>query len=478
MEKHGRMTEASARAELQKHTQSQRMREEAAVSKWSKVSIGGMDLINLYESNPRKARYVASAIENQERALKQMSETTVATSFGTTVRPENLLKVVYIGTANSCRGDIFTEVPLTTTDDALFYINMVYGSTKRDATINTKIYENISQFYASERYFGTVGTGAGTSFTSSPMAPLPLIPWSVKITVDNALVAQDNGMGGLVGSVLNTSATNTVDYTTGIITVNFLASIGAGAVVQCYYNWSSENSANYGELGTVNIELTKKRFSARPMPLGYSFSDMAQVMFDTTGLGSARDYLERAIGDEHAKARDYRAIGLARQVANGNALTTFNADFAAVGEVSRKSHAQNLLHEITKLGGTIYDDVKRGGINKIVTGSKALAYMKLHDLWKDDTAMPRVGVYKAGTLSDIEVYACPADANLVANNDMLLTYKNEQEGLDIGIAFGTLTELSAELRYPNLYTEGVLATVEDSMIINQKFIRRMQIQNI
>ena len=480
MSKYGRMDEATAREELRKATASKRMREDMAVKKWSQVDIGGMGLINLYESNPDKARRVAMAIENQEAHLKTLSEGTVASAFGTTVRPENLLKVVYIGTANSCRGDIFTEVPLTTTDDALFYVNMIYASSLRDATANSKIYENISEFYASERYFGTVGTGDGhtVAFTSSAMSPLPLIPWSVKITVNNALVAQDNGMGTLVGALLDSTQINTVDYNAGVVNVTFLVAPIASASIQVYFNWSSENPANFSQLGEVTIELVKRRFSARPMPLGYNFTDMTQVMFDTTGLGSAREYLERAIGDEHAKARDYRAIGFARQIANGNAISTFNADFAAVGEISRKSHAQNILYAIDKVSADLYDDIKRGKINKIVAGSHAIAYLKLHDLWKDDTAMQRIGVYKAGTLSDIDVYACPAQASLVANNEMILTYKNEQEGLDIGFAVGVLTELSAELRYPQMYTQGYLASVEDTMLINSKFLRVMQIQNI
>jgi hypothetical protein len=479
--KHGRLTESQAVEQLQQQIASRRMREEAAVQKWSRASnIAGLDLINLYESNPAKARRVAQAIQNQENALKNMSEATVSTAFGTSVRPENLLKVVYIGTANSCRGDIFTEVQLATTDDALFYVDMTYDTTKRGATAGNKIYESISQFYASEQYYGALGTGDGstTAFVSAAMSPLPLVPWSVKIISNGAIVAQDNGMGVLVGPLLNASLTNTIDYNTGVATVNFTAAPATGAVMQVYFNWSSGNQDNISELGKVNISLTKKRFNARPMPLGYSFTDMTQVMFETTGLGSAREYLDKAIGDEHAKSRDYRAIGLARQIANGNAIATFNADFAAVGEVSRKSHAQSLLHEITKVGGTIYDDIKRGSINKIVAGSKALSYMKLHDLWTDDKTQPRTGVYKAGTLSDIEVFACPADASLVNNNDILMTYKNEQEGMDVGLAFGNLTELSAELRYPTMYTEGQLATVEDALVINPKFIRRMSISNI
>jgi hypothetical protein len=485
--KHGRRPE-DVKQELQEQIQTRNALANKFFERWSKTDIGrktGRDIRSIMESNPTKARNIALALNNQERYLKSLSESIVSTSFS--VRPENLLRAVKIGVANSNRGDIFTEYPLQTTDDAIFYIWMTYESALRGATAGDRIYEKINQFYAGEQAIsGTLGTGTGaqTSFSLAAVSPLPLIPRTVNLIVGGAIVAKDNGAGVFEdftsGATLDASATNTVSYTLGTCTINFTAAgtPAAGAVIQIMYNWSSENSDNFTSLGTVGITLEKKRFNARPMPLGYNYSTMTQLTFETTGLGNAEEMLMQTVGDEHAKSRDYKAIQRGRQIAAGNATATFNADFAAEGEVSLKSHAQNIIKAIGEVSASIYDDIKRGQINKAVVGSKVLPFLKLNDLWKDDMTQPRSGVYKAGSLSDIDIFVCPADAAILNNDEMLLTYKNPQEGLDLSIVFGVLTEIDAALKYPEFYTRGFKATVEDSIIVQPKFCRLMQLTNL
>lgn len=481
--KHGRMSEQQAQAELSKFYESRRVFGDACVNTWASNSIGGESLIDLYTKDADKARRVAMAVQFQEQKLKSLSETVVSTAFGNSLRPEHLLRVVYLGTANSLRGDFCTELPLQSTDDALFYIRTTRSQALRGATAGERIYENVRPYYAGETQPPTnIGTGDGTTltFVSNALSPLPMIPFWTKILVDGAVVAIDNGSGTLVGDTLDTTALNSVDENNGIITLNFKAGYAPayGAAIEVVYNWSSENSANFSQIGHVGIELIKERFNARPMPLGYSWSDMTQLVFDTTGLGSARDILIKAVADEHSRARDQKAIADMRQIANGNPQATFNTDFASVGEVSLKSHAQKLLFEIGKVSTVIYDKIEKGKVNKIIAGSKAAEFMKLHDLWTDDNSMPHQGVYKAGTLSDIDVYVCPANSALVNTNQMILGYKNPEEGLDVGLVYGTVAELNAELRYPQQYTEGQVSRVEDKKIINKDFYRLMTLTNL
>lgn len=457
---------------------------ESHVEKWAKAkNIGGSDLVKLWESNPAKARRVALSISNVEQRFKRMTESVMAQSFGTTLRPENFLKAVYIGTALSKRGDIFTEFPLQSTDDALIYINMTREQTLRDGTAGQKMYETISQYYAGEQYTGSIGTGDGANltFTSGAMSPLALIPYSVRILVDGAQVGVDNG-GGVISGTTITSASSSVDYATGIITVVFSAGNAPanGAAITCIYNWNSEDSNNYQYYGTVGIGLQKIRFSARPMPLGYRVTDFTDIMFETTGMGSAMEYLQTAVGHEHAKAKDFRAIARARQVALGNTRLYFDTDFASAGEVSYKTHAQRVTYEINKATVAIQDDIQRGGINKIIAGNSAANYLSLHDSWDYNGAdsLGVSGVRKAGNLGQAEVYTCPADSGLVATNDMLLVYKNPEEGMDISIVFGVLSEIDASLRYPQFYTEGNSACIEDAKTVNSKFVRLMTLQNL
>lgn len=477
--KHGRMTEKQVYESFNAIQASRRAQQDRMIERWSANTVGTKKLLSLFESNPTKARNTAMALQMQEAHLKTMSENIISTTFS--LRPENLLKVVRIGVANSNRGDIFTEYPLQTTDDVLFYIWMTYEQSLRGATAAQRIYENINPFYAGEQAISaTLATGDGgtTNFTLGAVSPLGLIPHTVRVIVADTLVGNDNGTGTLIGANLDTTAANTIDYATGIAVLNFVTAPVAGAAIKLMYNWNSEVTGNYASLGTVGITLEKKRFNARPMPLGYSFSTMTELTLGTTGIGNAEDLLVSAVGDEHAKSRDYKAIMRARQIANGNATSTFDTNFAAVGELSQKSRAQQVIRAIENAGADIYDSIKRGKINKVVAGSKATNYLKLHDLWKDDNSQPRSGVYKAGSLSDIDIYTCPADSTLVANNEMLLTFKNPQEGMDVTLVFGVLTEIAASLKFPQFYTQGNIATVEDSLVINSSFVKLLTLQNL
>lgn len=481
--KHGRqkINESDMQAEVSRLFESKAKLGEVAVSKWSETDLVGKEILDLYAKNPSKIRKAALMLENQELVTKALlKEQLYSTAFGTNLKPENMMKAVFLGAANSKRGDMFTEMPLTSTDDALFYIQSTYEQTLRGANAGERSYEKIAPYYSGEEYFGAVGTGNSTltAFVSAPMAPLPIIPFTIRITLNGATIAVDNGSGTLVGALLNPALTNTVDYATGVITLNFLVAPAAAAAIVCVYQWNSESASNYTSYGTMSLELVKTRFNARPMPLGYRISDMTQIMFQTTGLGDAKDYMTMAVAQEHARAKDYRAIAEARRVALGNPIATFDTDFAAAGEISYASHAQRIVPEIGRVGAAIYDTLKRGGITDIIAGAKATEYLKNHNLWKDVTGDVKNGVYQSGTLSDMKVFTCPADAALVATNEMLLVYKNPQEGMDVSIIFGTLAEIDASLRYPNFVTEGNSCVIEDKKTINSQFIRLMQLQGL
>jgi len=472
MDKHGR--KQKMQEEAQRYLLGRKARADKLVEKWSKTSPGaGLD--SLYTKEPTNARNTAMLVENQERYLRRLPEAVISQNFQT--RPENVLKVVRIGSANSNRQNIFTEFPLVTTDDAIFFIDMTYESTLRGATAGDKIYENVNRFYAGESY-ETSQAGNDTTTNAVTVAKAPIIPNKVHIMVDRELVGYDDGDGSIVPVGTTLDSNGTVNYTTGVITITSSAAITSAETIAVLVHFDSERSTLYDQFGKVSLELSKKRFEARPHPLGYTYSMMTAITLETTGVGDAEDLLLTAVGDEHAKSRDYKAIALARSVALTNTSYTFNANFAAAGEVSDKLHAQKLLSKVNVIGGDIYNTLKRGRVNKAVAGTEALEYMKKHDLWKTDNTQNRVGVYLAGSLDDIEVYCCPSDAQLVGVNEVILTFKNPEEMMDISLAFGVLTEIDAALNYPEFYKDGNMATVEDHMRITPEFVRLLTINNL
>lgn len=455
---------------------------EQLVEKWDRTEVGH----ELRGLSPQKAKITAVMLERQMKEFKRIKESGVQVSqaFGTS--PENVLRIVRIGVANSNRADIFTEWPLTSTNDALYYIDRIYGTTLRGATAGQRIYDVGAAAADYGSGFNTISTtpatgdGATTTFTGT-FSPTPLKAYSVYVIVNQVIVGNDNGSGTISGTGPATgTTTGTIDYNTGIFSVTFTIAPASGYVMQLQAVWDSENSSNYASTGDVQLKVTKLPFHLYQHPLFYSYSKFSELVFESTGLGDFEEQVVKGVGDEHAKRRDFKSFQLARRVAGSNATTTFNADFASAGEDNDFNHAQRIATTINDLSGAIYDSVQRGEITKIVAVSKAANYLKKHTQWKSDNSQPRVGgSYLAGKFYDIDVYVTASNVSTVASTastaDMLCVYKNPQEEGEPSIAFGVLTELAAALDYPELYRKGVLASIEGELTIQTQFIRYLQI---
>ena len=450
---------------------------------WLRTDYGkGLDKI--YVESKSKARNVALALDMQEKYINakwnKLNEAISSTGFDAT--PEFLLRVVRLGVANSFRSEIFNEVALRSTDDAIYTVDFTYEQALRGTSAGEKIYDNVEKYYAGTAQRETLGTGdAGTkTFTLANTTHVPLYPLHVRIVAGGEYMGVDNGSGTLVGPGLDSTATNTVDVSTGAIVINLSSAPALGALVEVEYTFSFENSDNYDQLGTIGINVSKNRFAAKPIPLGYEFSDMSAIMLETTGIGNMHDFLLQGVSDEHAKSRDYKAISFAREVAKSNTTYTFDSDWASQGAVNPNDYAQDFLPFVQNIGDEVFDETTRGEPNTMVIGKKGLTYAKRHALWKTDEQGYKQGVYQAGYLDNIRVFTCPANSAVINTNQGLLTYKNPTDDsvTDLSILFGTLTEISAELRYPDLYTKGTLASVEDKLVYNSKYVRTFDITGL
>lgn len=468
-----------------------RTRDNMLVEKWCRNDIGvgdstdetNIDLSKLMDSNPAKARLVAKSIDNEEAYLQTLSETVIQSTFSTT--PENLLKVIKKGVANSNRSEMFTELSLDSTDDALYFIDMTHKATLtgKQPTAGDLIFENAYEYTTGEANYKDQAGDADTSVTITADY-LPIKVSKVHVTLDGVFLGADDGAGAITVITPETGtalSSGTVDYDTGILALTFAAAIPAASNVRMYYHYDSEDSDNYAQYPKVSLTISKKRFLARPMSLGYIYSNMAQLVLETQMNENAQDLFINAVAAEHARSRDYRAIAYARAIAKSNTAYTFNTKFGDEGEFSYREHAQRVTNVIDNVGGAIHDSLLRGAVNIIIAGNRATSYLRLHDLWVEDTSQPREGVYKAGKLAGMTVFTCPASPSsglILDSNEMLLTYKNPLQPLDVSIAYGVLTELTAALNYPTFYVDGNIATVEDKLLITREFVRLLTLENL
>ena len=469
----------SVKEEMKKELLLKNNRLDILCEKWNRTKVGtGID--SIYAKNKNKGRSVSLALQTEMSHLRRLKESGVQIRSALGTAPENVLKIIKIGVAQSNRSEFLNEWQLETPEDKYWFIDSVYGSTKRGATEGNLIYQDMDAgLYATETDFITLGTGNGvlTTFTKT-FSPTPIVPFSMKILSNKIVIGNDDGSGKIVGIGIN-SATSSVDYNTGVITVVFTTAPALGVVISAEANFDSEVNSNYDEWGSVELKLRSDRFHARPLPLNYSYSQFFALTLDANGLGDAEEMLVKRVGDTHAIRKDVRGVQALRRAADLNNREYFNTDPSSDGDDNNYNHAQSLMVKIAKISGLVYDELKRGTLNKVVMGTQAAAYLTYLKAFTPDDTQGRVsGSYFAGKLGTIDTYVIAADSKTIAANEMVFTYKNSDEDGDVAIAVGMFTELFAQLDYPELYRKSTVATVEDTKSINTKFCRIMELQGL
>jgi hypothetical protein len=453
---------------------------DALFEKWSKKKNLGEGMDKIYDSNPDAGRGLAFILENQQNYLKSLTETQISSAFSTT--PENALRVVRLGYPNSVRGEIFLEWPMETARDSIYYLSPIYDTSKRGSTISNVTHESSSYRYASEVEEESLGTGDGSTATftggdSGKVVNPPLRPFTVKVFVDNTPVAADDGAGNLVGDAVDSGS---VTYTTGEFSITFASGSepDAGEDVLVQYWYDSEDSDQYEDIGSVELQLKDYQFRAKPYPLTVSWSKMTELLLGTTLSIDAEEALITGAGDELKKALDFQALRMAYRYSRKNSLQTFNASFAAAGADSEMAHAQSITRTIADAGDVIFSALQRGGVTKMAAGPQAANYLMLHNRFSSAGAQPKVGAHKVGSLDDMDLYKAPSD--IIPTDEIMCVWRNDNEPNDVSLACGTLIPLyrTQTLEYAQAYKETGLYSFGDLKMLQSKYIVRIRLTNL
>ncbi len=453
------------------------------VEKWSKKPGIGKGLIEAYDAHPDKIRGTVTVLENQENALAKLTETQISTAFSTT--PENVMKIIRLGYPNSVRGEIFYEWAMQTARDSMYYLFPQYDTTKRGSTASDRTIESAAYRFASETESEacvTQGDGSTTTFTGT-LTNLPVVPYTVRVYVDNTIVGTDNGSGVFPqttgGDNVTGISTGTIDYsTTGAYSITFTTAPSAGVTITIEYNYNSEVSTNYTDLGQIELQLRDYQFRVRPYPLGVSWSKMTELLLGTTLNIDAEEALIRGAADEFKKSLDFQACRLGYRASRSNTAITFDASAASAGEDSAEARAQVIINAIGKAGNVMFKAIQRGGVTKIFGGPDATEYLRLHKRFDGAGAQPKIGAHKIGSLDNIDIYKVPIA--IVPNDELVCVWRNDELPEDVSIAFGTLIPLykTQKLEFKNLYSDQGLAHFGDNKILNSKYLVRIVLSNI
>lgn len=455
------------------------------IESWARTEVGTQKLIDLANKSPEKARNVAILIENQNKYMKEvchLKEGDVQVSSDFQLTPTNVLKVVRLGAANSNRGSIFKEVALVTMRDIMVYVQRTFGKTLRGGSAGGFMLESVTPDYASSSASYDWNPNGSTKQFSTTLSPSPVMRLRTLVIYNGKLIGVDDGNGKFSSTLTNFEGANsTIDYGTGEIELNFTSNLADADTLSVEWFWDTENQDNYDQYGSLQLNVKVLTFNPILQPLGYQYSTLAALTLGSTGIGDMQEMLVKNIGDAHASRKDLKAVRLANQIASSYPVFTFDTDYAANGTDNDYNHTQRVTETLGNIGTTIFNELQRGGVNSMIAGTRAVNYLRKHRKYETDLSQGRVsGTYLDGKLDSIPVYVAPSvsGTGLLDQDDVICVYKNPDEEGEPSIVFGTFTELSAGLEFPEFYTRGNIGTVEDYKVVQPKFLRKLKLLNV
>lgn len=296
--------------------------------------------------------------------------------------------------------------------------------------------------------------------------------------VKSVAVKEDNGVYSIVVEL-----TDAADSATGSDAAKF-----DSAKLKAFARYDSEMDYNGDYLGEIEIKMSDYEFRPRPTTIGVTWSQLSEIVLDTSFSVSAQEYLVTYASQAIKMALDYRAIKTAYAAAKTNPKAyhvTFDAAYNTTNigtnggtKEGYTANAQTFLSAIATVGDNMLNDINRGGVSRLVAGPSAGTYMTLSMAFTTTGATTAEGAHQIGEISGIPVFKVPS--SIIPSNEVLTVWKNPQNEADISIAFGTLVPFfsTGVIQRQNFYKEAGLATYGDWAIINKRYLAIITIDNL
>ena len=248
--------------------------------------------------------------------------------------------------------------------------------------------------------------------------------------------------------------------------------------------FDSERDLTGMHLGECELQMKTYYFQPRRISMGVTWTDMTELYLDLSFGVSAEDTLIDSVGQEIKKALDFQAVEYAnkvQKVRSGNPLVKFDAE-AGAGAVAIKDSYWHTAQTFTQALGHVSDEMlnifNRGGVTAIVGGPRACRYLELIEGYSTKGAQPPIGGHQVGELNGVPVFKVPS--SVIADNELLTTWKNEQAEGDVSIAIGTLVPFASTGKLPrkNFYFEQGIARYEDMQALQPRYLGRVLVENI
>ncbi len=260
-------------------------------------------------------------------------------------------------------------------------------------------------------------------------------------------------------------------------------------VVKAYGRYDCESDFEGDNLGQIELGMTTYKFNPRPVEIGISFSMLADVTLDVTFGVSIEDELMNYGAQEIKAALDRQAFKYAYHIAKTNPAA-YRVDFEAgwtdavgASDIAAQKrgyieNAQTFPTAVLKVADVMLNDIKRGGVSRMVGGPSAVSYMTLIGGFSGASEVSFVGPHKFGELNNTPVFKVPSD--IIPTDEVLCVWKNDMAEGDVSIVFGTLIPFISTglIQRANFYTEAGLANISDYNCLNRKYLSLIKIKNM
>jgi len=249
------------------------------------------------------------------------------------------------------------------------------------------------------------------------------------------------------------------------------------------YNNESDFEGNY--LGEVEIRMDEYTFKPSPTSIGVSWSQMTEITLDTSFNISAEETLVTYASQSIRSALDYRAIRLAYAIArtNGSINPGYYYEFDAHWDKNQSlegyvANAETFVNAIDAVSDTMFDEINRGGVSRMVGGPAACSYLRLNKGYSPKGAQNPTGPHQFGELDSKPLFKVPSA--IIPGNEILCVWKNDATENDVSLAFGTLIPFFSTgiIQRKNFYKEAGLATYGDYVCLNRRYLAIIAIKNL
>jgi len=361
----------------------------------------------------------AIMLDNTRKYIDNMDEATKLVNIGDFEKYAfPMVRAIF---PNLAAHNLASVQPMLGPVSLVFFMKFLYGRSKGRAVAGQDVIENPNKNYSSEEVvdenIGT-GTGASTVIGTGTVDYSPLKPGSIVLTATSSstpLEITDDGNGNLIGDI--GGGTNTVNYVTGAIAVDWSAAPDSATEVLISYTYDFEASES---LPSIDMQLTSSPVTARTRKLTTRWSlEAAQDLRNLHGLEAEVEQVA-AISNELKFEIDREIIDDMVRIAS-NSVASFDKTPGA--GISFTEHKLFFVDRLIQASNTIFQSTQRATGTWMICGINVASLIEsLPGFVPSPRPKGTRAVYKAGVLNGTwEIWKDPN----FATNDYLMGYQGD-----------------------------------------------------